>query len=323
MWGDSHLSSKNRAHHIDYASESLLYLRMVTKIAQNCSADVIIGLGDLSYGMFDNLEYRAEVERLLDKQNKLTNGRRYELIGNHDIRADGMSELQFYIKRGLVKPVESIADGCINLSVLNWGELGKRELLLIDENRLNILIMHDYMCFKSNPLGKFGKGIIIEEHPELYGLDWIIGGHIHDCLSAQGNTKLETGETFPCNLSYPGCMTRTSYFKSKEVQQEKAYVVLLDTDAATLDEAIEFIEVRLLAEDEVFKMGEIQAEKAKQERKELSQALTETELARLSGAVGDLIGGYGGGIRGAADIITHLPHISEKVRKRALSYLSA
>ena len=104
IYGDIHLSTRNRARHRSYPDESLHYFEFITDQAEALGVDCIVGLGDLTYGNFGNLKYREIVEELLDRQIGQTKGRRYELQGNHDISAGGYSEYDFYTSEVKSRP---------------------------------------------------------------------------------------------------------------------------------------------------------------------------------------------------------------------------
>lgn len=115
IYGDIHLNSKNYGGHKDYANESLGYFQKITETAQEIGATHIIGLGDFTFSRFHTLEYRSKVEDELEKQYKLTNGNRFELKGNHDVAGYGMTEYEYYVEKGLLRPSTNLQIGNVNI----------------------------------------------------------------------------------------------------------------------------------------------------------------------------------------------------------------
>lgn len=83
--GDDHLKSKHHGQHVDYAKESFYYFKMLGDYCLENEITHWIGLGDLTYGRFNSLEYRDMVEEELNRQNKILNGNRWIIKGNHEI----------------------------------------------------------------------------------------------------------------------------------------------------------------------------------------------------------------------------------------------
>lgn len=124
IYGDDHLSSKNYGGHRDYPNETLHILKMLTDYAEDNGVTHIIGLGDFTYYRFHTLEYRKKVEEQLERQFRLTHGNRYQLKGNHDEASYGMTEYEYYIAKGLLKPAETInISNILNINMLNYGDM--------------------------------------------------------------------------------------------------------------------------------------------------------------------------------------------------------
>ena len=212
-YGDLHLSSKNYGAHRDYPNDSLMALKKVTEIAKNVKATHIIGLGDLTYGRFNSLEYRSSVEAELEEQYNICNGNRYELKGNHDSASYGMTEYEYYILKGLIKPSTNLDIGSIHISMIDNGEYNKM-IPNIQQDGTNIMFVHDYFKFKDTMLPDYGKAIELDNFEKWYGVDHIVAGHIHNSEFFEGLMVKEIdGQTHGVRVTvdYLGSMSRPSY----------------------------------------------------------------------------------------------------------------
>lgn len=313
IYGDIHLSTRNRARHRSYPDESLHYFEFITDQAEALGVDCIVGLGDLTYGNFVNLKYREIVEELLDRQLRQTKGRRYELQGNHDISAGGYSEYDFYTSRGKIKTAERIVGEHVVIDMLNYGDPAKYTVeggLTIDQDpaKKHIVLCHDFLQFRDSKLRGYGEPYIIEELVGLKGADWIICGHIHDMLSDRG--MVYGGNS--CNLLYPGAMTRPV---TKGEIMEKAAIIVIDTDAE--QDCVSIYEVQLLPVEVSYDLQRVEKDKAEKARKQ--------ELVLVAGELRDAIRNIApdGGRRTAYDIIRDNRQVSIEVRDKALEYLQS
>lgn len=313
IYGDIHLSTRNRARHRSYPDESLHYFEFITEQAEALNVDCIVGLGDLTYGTLSNLKYRDIVEALLERQLKQTNGRRYELQGNHDISAGGYSEYDFYTSRGKIKTAERIVGEHVVIDMLNYGEPAKYTAdggLMIDQDadKKHVVLCHDFLQFRNSKLGGYGEPYIIEELVGLKGADWIICGHIHDMLSDRG--MVFGGKS--CSLLYPGAMTRPV---TKGDVMEKAAIVVVDTDA--VQDYVSIYEVELLPVEVTYDLQRVEKAKAEKARKQA--------LVLVAGELRDAVRNIApdGGRRTAYDIIRDNKQVTIEVRDKALEYLQS
>ena len=313
LYGDIHLSTRNRAKHRSYPDESLHYFEFITDQAEKLGVDVIVGLGDLTYGNFGNLKYREIVENLLDRQNKQTNGRRYELKGNHDITAAGYSEYDFYTSRGKIKTSERIEGEKVVIELLDYAEPAKYTEeggLMIDQNpdKKHVVLCHDFLQFRDSKLGGYGDPYIIEELAGFKGADWLICGHIHDMLSDKGMVRGGNA----CNLFYPGAMTRPI---TKGDIMEKAAIVVIDTDLS--EDYVSIYEVELLPVEVTYDLQRVEKAKADKARK--------VELTAVAGELRDAVRSItpDGTRRTAYDIINDNKQVTIEVRDKALEYLKS
>jgi len=313
VYGDIHLGTRNRAKHRSYPDESLHYFEFITEQAEKLNVDAIVGLGDISYGNFNNLKFREIVEELLDRQMKQTKGQRYELRGNHDITGSGYSEYDFYTSRGKLKTATQLVGNEVVIDMLEYGDPAKYTaeggmVINQNKNKRHIVLCHDFLRFRESKITGYGDAYIIEELAGFKGADWIICGHIHDMLSDRGMVKGGND----CVLFYPGSMPRPV---TKGDVMEKAAILVIDTDVA--EDYVSIYEVDLLPVEVSYDLQRVEKSKAEQMRKqELVLATTE-----LRNAVRNI--SPNGTRRTAYDIISDNKQVSIEVRDKALQYLVA
>lgn len=313
VYGDIHLCTRNRAKHRSYPDESLHYFEFITEQAEALNVDAIVGLGDLSYGNFNNLKFREVVEKLLDRQEKQTQGRRYELRGNHDITGSGYSEYDFYTSRSKLKPATQLVGDNVVIDMLEYGDPATYTAeggVCIDQDKTkrHVVLFHDFLRFRDSKILGYGDAYIIEELVGLNGVDWLIGGHIHDMLSDKGMAK--GGKD--CALFYPGSMPRPV---TKGDAMEKAAIVVIDTDVA--EDYVSIYEVDLLPLEVSYDLQRVEKAKVDKARK---QALI-VAAGELRDAVRSIA--PDGARLTAYDIINDNKQVSIEVRDKALQYLTA
>lgn len=255
LCGDMHLSSKNRGGHKDYPSESLFYYNYITDLIKQYNCDYSIDLGDLTYGRFNTLEYRLQVEEAFSKRKEAVNGNYYVLKGNHDEATYGLTEYEFYLDRYFHGSTNLLIDN-LNLVMVDFGKEQETEPTFLD-NKTNIILAHNYFKFESSILPNFGTPILLDMFSNWYGADYIISGHIHSELIQKGNIKKTdtvTGVTHgkECIVHNLPCLARTDYSKNLP---DKGSVVLLDV----YDDKVEYqrVEVDLLPVEECFNIENI------------------------------------------------------------------
>jgi predicted phosphodiesterase len=247
-FGDIHLCSKNYGAHVDYPNESLYYFENITDIAEESQATHIIGTGDFSYGRFHKLEYRLKVEELLHRQNKICNSNRFEVKGNHDVATSGMTEYEYYVERGLIKPSKYLVFDKVNITMVDYGKHDKIEILK-EEGKMNIVIAHDFFKFNNTQLPNYGSAHILDNMECMLGVDYLICGHIHSVEAFDG--IIEVGDRYhKTTVIYPGCMTRPAYREG--FMPEACYVIEIDVDKPK----VEFIRVPLWDLEKSFNIQE-------------------------------------------------------------------
>ena len=212
--GDMHLCSKNYGGHSNYQKESIEYFTKISDLTEELGLTHLIGTGDFTYGKFDKLEYREAIEYELERQNRATNGNRYEIEGNHDTATNGRTEYQYYVRRGLLKPATNLTLGSLAITMLNYRKSGvytsEDMNIITDGTKLNAVIAHQYFKFKDTLMPNFGDAIELDDYTSLYGTDFLICGHIHHIMAFNGFI-VKDGQAHRCTVQYMGCMMRPAY----------------------------------------------------------------------------------------------------------------
>jgi predicted phosphodiesterase len=234
IYGDIHLSSKDYGAHRDYPKECMEYFSKITEITERRELTHLIGCGDFSFGRFHSLEFRQSVEEQLERQFKAVNGNRYELFGNHDVAGYGMTERDYYIAKGLLKPSTNLTLGNLNITMVDYGKYNDTDPNIIDDNdHYNFIIAHDYFKFANTRLQNFGRATELDNFEKWFGADAIICGHIHKILDFSGYI-VKGDEAKECQVHYLGCMSRPKYLLSG--MDEVGHVMIVTVmDNGTVD----------------------------------------------------------------------------------------
>lgn len=270
VYGDIHLNSKNYGAHKDYKKESLEMFRNITQTAENHGVTHIIGLGDFTYGRFNTLEYRDAVEHELMRQYEITKGNRWELKGNHDTATYGMTEYEYYLKKGMFKPAENLQIGNLNLSMINYGEHRKKSIIQPEQDKVNVVLMHDFFKFEASQMPNYGDCYILDNFEPWYGVDYIFGGHIHKMETTSGSIVKE-GYAHECSVMYLGCPCRPSYREGH--MDDKGYYVLI-TVYPTAETAENGVEIQILD----FELPSIESIFALEERQNEEERLAQKRV---------------------------------------------
>lgn len=313
VYGDLHLSSKNYGAHLDYPKDSLNSLKIITNEAKKYRPTHIIGLGDFSFGRFSSLEYRSAVESELEEQYNICNGNRYELKGNHDSASYGMTEFEYYVLKGLLKPSTNLAIGNVNITMVDSGKYNST-IPNIDtsDNMVNIVLMHDYFKFKDSNLPDYGKAIELDNFEKWYGAEIIVGGHIHNSEVFEGlMLKTIDGQTHGTRVlvDYLGSMSRPAY-REGHTDEVGHILELTIYDDGTYK--YDRLDIELPSISETFNLAQKEAEKSKKQDKE----------NRLD--IGDIVhrlDQHERNIGNPEDIIMGLDNIPEKYKLKAIELL--
>lgn len=306
VYGDSHLSSRTYGGHRDYPSESLYYLKEMNKIAKENNVTHIIGLGDLTFGRFHSIEYREQVDEVLEEQYKITNGNRYELKGNHDIATYGKTERDYYVKRGLIKPSENLQIGSVNINMVDFGKQLETDVI-IEKDKINIILTHGYYKFKSTELPPYGKPILLDNFEKWYGINYILSGHIHNEHRFKGSI-VKDGRSIETLFHYLPCLARPSY--SSDLSDTGTVVILDIKDDGTME--YKCLDVKLWDIDKSFNL--VTMEKKKEHKNSISVDLSDV-VERLNS--------HKRTIGNPEDIIESMTDIDKKYRDRAIELLKS
>lgn len=310
VYGDIHLNSKNYGGHKDYANESLGYFQKITETAQEIGATHIIGLGDFTFSRFHTLEYRSKVEDELEKQYKLTNGNRFELKGNHDAAGYGMTEYEYYVEKGLLRPSTNLQIGNVNISMVDNGLATKTNILPIEEDKTNIVLAHDYFKFKDTVIPDYGAAIELDKFDRWFGIDYLVCGHIHKQEVFSGYI-LKGDQAHETVVVYPGCMSRPAFRKG---HMDSTGMLLKLTISDTEEFKFEAIQIPLLPIEDSFNIRELntKAEKKEEKRNRVDISDVVNKLNTHEGAVGN-----------PEDIIMAMQDVDEKYRRKAIELLKS
>lgn len=311
VYGDLHLNSKNYGAHNDYARESIDYLSKITEITRKRGLTHLIGCGDFSYGRFNTLEYRLSVEENLKAQLEITQGNHYELMGNHDVAGYGMTERQYYIEKGLLKPSTNLTIGCANINMVDYGQSMKADVNICDDTEhINIIIAHDYFKFANTQLANFGKAIELDNFERWFGADIIIAGHIHKILDFAGFIQ-KNGMSHQCEVHYLGCMMRPAY-REGFMDDIGEVMVMTVYDTGRIDYDIE--KIKLWALSDSFNL--VKKEEDKERKIEKSNRVDISDVVRQ-------LDSHDRNVGNPEDIIAGMTDIPEKYKEKAIELLKA
>lgn len=310
--GDLHLSCSAYGGHNDYPNESLEYFSAVTKLTEERQLTHLIDTGDFTFGKFNKLEYRERVEEELEKQNKLTNGNRYQLYGNHDSATNGMTEHEYYIRRRLLKPSTKLKLGKLNIYMLDYRKDG---IYTADDVNIadigvsfNVGIAHQYFKFNDTRLPNFGESIILDDYSALYGTDYLICGHVHHSMGFSGSIAKD-GMSHKCTVQYMGCMMRPA-FREGLMDEVGQMTILTIHDDGKLE--YDIADIPLWPLEKSFNLTAKAIQKAKKEEKEQRVDISDVvkQLASHNRNVGN-----------PEDIINSMVNIDDKYKQKAISLL--
>lgn len=313
IYGDIHLSSKNYGAHVNYPSESLELFRKITKAAEDNRATHLIGLGDFTYGRFNTLEYREAVELELTKQYQLVNGNHYELKGNHDSASYGMTEYEYYLKRGYIKPSCNMTIGNVHISMFDYGQEKVGTPNIGDPTTsINVVFAHNFFKFKDTMMPDFGKAIELDNFTRWFGVDFLICGHIHSQSSFEGLVVKEIdGQPHGHRMlvQYPGCLSRPSYVENGMDLVGNLILLEIQDDGQM---RYNVLDVELPKLEESFNLSLKQAQKETAQAKEKRVDISDI-IQRLNS--------HNRMIGNPEDIIRSLEGVEDKYKEKAIELL--
>ena len=303
--GDDHLHSKNYGEHINYPAESLYYFRHITSTIESLGVTHYIDTGDFSYGRFHDLEYRERVERELNRRLELTQGRCWNIKGNHDKASYGTTEYEFYERKGMWRPAEILQIGNLNINMVNFG-CHETTSVLIENGKNNMVVTHGYYNFEGSSLPAFDGVVMLDNFTPWFGVDYIVSGHIHEEYVIEG-AIVKDGMMHRTMLHYLPCHARPAYYKDGNM--EVGHYVLL-TVYADGNVKYETIDVPLLPLDKSFNLEAIKASSEKSDllKIDLSEVVSRLDNHRID---------YGNPIAN----IQGIQNVSEESKAKAISWL--
>lgn len=314
VYSDLHLSSKNYGAHNDYPKDSLETLGLILNEARKFQPTHIIGLGDLTYGRFQSLDFRFQVERVFSELYDICNGRHYQLKGNHDTAGYGMTEYEYYIQKGTMKPAENFTIGNCHFTLVNYHDFKAPVNFGPKAEDVNILCMHDFFKFADTDLPNYGEPYILDNFTQWFGVNYIIGGHIHTSTLFSGyitNLDQQSGQTFASEVlvDYPGALSRPSYREGHmDTIGHIVEITVYDDGSVKYDR----LDIPLKPIEEVFNLSKKEADKEKASSKQAHVDISDivTNLDRHNRNLGN-----------PEDIIEHLDGVKEEYKQKAIELL--
>lgn len=310
--GDDHLYSKNYGGHVNYPAESLYYFRHVTHTIEQYHCTHYIDTGDFSFGRFHDLEYRKRIEAELEKRLQLTDGRCWNIKGNHDKASYGMTEFEFYENKGMWRPAENLQIGNLNLNMVNFGA-HETTPVCIEQGKVNLIVTHNYYNFDGSSLPVF-KGddgnvintVMLDNFEPWFGVDYIISGHIHEEYVVEG-AIIKGGIMHRTMMHYLPCHTRPAYHKDGNAEMGHYVILTVYSDGNI---KYETIDVPLLPLEQSFDLAAINAaiEKGEVLKVDLSEVVSRLDNHRID---------YGNPIAN----IMGIQNVAEESKAKAISWL--
>lgn len=310
--GDMHLCSKGYGAHSDYPAESLEYFTKISDLTEQLGLTHLIGTGDFTYGRFDKLEYREKIEHELERQNKATNGNRFEALGNHDTATNGMTEYEYYVRRGLLKKSSNFSLKNLNITMLDYKKNGKYTKddmnIILGNNNINLVIAHQYFKFERTPMPNFGDAIILDNNEVFFGADYLICGHVHHQFMFDGLISYNQNQ-HKCNVQYMGCMMRPAYREGFMDETGQMSVITLYSDGNI---EYKIYDIPLWSLDKSFNIEEqalkVEKKQEKESRVDISDIVKQLDTHERN-------------IGNPEDIINSMVGIDEKYKNKAVELL--
>lgn len=307
--GDDHFSSNNRGQHRNYSNEVLYYQKKLLELAQQYGVTHWIKLGDLSYGKFNSLEYRNQVDDILNKQREIVHGNFWIIKGNHDTASNGMTEYEYYLQKGFFKSKENFVIGNLSLSMTNYGKTKEQfesQEVNIVPGKTNIILTHGYFSFKGTDLN-LGNPIYLDDMEQWFGASYIICGHIHQRFLLEGSI-VKGDRANKCYVHYLPCLSRPAYFKENNATEGS--IVILDV----FDDKCEYHElpIPLLPLGESFDIEAIMADQEHKDRVHIEISDIVENLQKHERTIGN-----------PEDIIMAKTELPIKYREKAIELLKS
>lgn len=245
--GDLHISDGYTGRHKNYFQNCVDFLNQVTTQIVKQKVDILIITGDLigvksTERVFRSRDALIYFIKVLQRWGSLCE-KIICLEGNHDI-SDKLGDYGFCKSLGLFECPAYLDVGCTRFHFLSYGRV--KDKIEFDESKYNMAVTHDNILIDGKTNWFYaGEGYELSELHNLYGVEAVIGGHIHN-PSPTLNMETSIGDK-PVMLIYPGCGTRPK--REKDLWQ-MVWGITFDIDDNDVNMgAIKFI---LPPEEEVF-----------------------------------------------------------------------
>jgi predicted phosphodiesterase len=209
--GDLHLSDKYSGRHIDYFRDCMEFLAQVTDEVRRNNYTHVFFTGDIigrttekNIGSRDALMVIFKAFQVL---NQLTNNNVYTNRGNHDYSTK-TTDFEMLVALGYLKTDDFVDLPSARIHLIDYGE-AKREIS-VDPDKFNLAIMHDNIQVAGATNWFMGghDGVELATLENLYGVDFVVGGHIHTPSVRMVETTIRDKTI---KLFYPGNGTRPKY----------------------------------------------------------------------------------------------------------------
>lgn len=245
--GDPHISDKYSGRHVDYFRDCVEFIDMVTDEMRKNNVTHLICTGDwIGRTTEKNLQSRDTLMyfmKVLQVWNVMTNGNVYSARGNHDY-SEKLTDFEMFVTLGLIKTADFIDVGSTRIHLINYGEHDRE--ITVDENKYNVAVMHTNLQVEGQTNWFIGgnDGVELSSLENLYGVDLVVAGHIHNPSVRLVSTSIRDKEI---SLFYPGNGTRPRYEPNIWT---KCFGILLSTD----DEGTQLgqVEFKLRPSNEIF-----------------------------------------------------------------------
>lgn len=261
--GDDHLSDKKHGFHNDYPEESFYYFKMLGDFCIENEITHWISLGDFTFGQFKDLSYKFRVEEECKRQYDFLNGNRWVIKGNHDKSSTGMTEYEYFLKKGYFKGSELLQIGGLNINMVDH-DCYKTTDILVEDNKQNIILTHGYFTFKGEKLD-FSDSVLLDNMTKWYGCPLIVCGHIHTPMPVlKGFINDGNGQACTTQVHYLPCLSRPAYITSGN--PEYGYVSIIRV--YELGIKYDIVPIKLWDEDKSFNLELIKKKIEDKESKE-------------------------------------------------------
>lgn len=212
--GDLHISDKPSKVHNDYLQVCIDHLTDITQVIRDKGVTHLFLLGDLIGRTTErNLESREilmYLMKVLQTWNALTNNNVYSVRGNHDYGTN-LTDFEIFTSLGLIQTPSHVDVGSVRFHLVNYGEV--RRPLEIKEDYYNVALTHDelHIAGVTSWFIRSREAVDIETLDNFYGIDLILGGHIHTPSPKKVETQIKDKTI---SMMYLGNATLPSYERS-------------------------------------------------------------------------------------------------------------